>query len=299
MINSKRINAMNLSISLDGFAKLEKELNKLLALIESQFPDYLNIKDEQIKAEIYGVSSKYYSEHADWFINQCEVSFTVLPQRNRTKGIGYVKFNIALSGESISQYDEGVKEPLLHIEFTIDEPCHGNSMTHPVKRSDYSKNTNDISIEVENNIVIVLSNTSCIGALYSVRLFDINADNMEELLFEPIRKVILKYVYSGIDVGNIYVDGDSLIFIPQPNEKTKEIDTYQNVSLIKSIDFIMNKKRFTYSELHDFLQESVKVVSDVIERMISAGILITISDKVFELKINDLNKIKQRLLNVN
>ncbi|HDF2343501.1 TPA: hypothetical protein PC598_003113 [Morganella morganii] len=295
MLDIKRINAMNFSSCLNGFAKISKELDKLIILINSQFPDYLNNKDEQIKSEVYGESSKVYDELSDWFANEYISSFTILPKNNRTKGIGYVNFNIALSGKAVSQYDEGVEEPLLHVEFSVEEPYLENFMHHPIKRSNYGDVVNNISLIVENNTVSIFSNSKCVGILYSVRLFDINESNIEALLYEPMRKLILKHLFVGSDIGDIYIPGNSLISIPQPNFITGEIETSQNSSLLKAISYVSGRTEFTFNELHDYLRVGSKMVSYILERMISAGILVDLTNDVFELKIQNEQELKRIL----
>lgn len=291
MIDDTRVSAFHFSEFLESFERVSSEVEKLVVLIQNQFIDYLNRSGDQFVRTEADVS--YYDIDNGYLTNEVSISFELIKKPKTKCPIGYLTFTISLSGKGTNQYDSSIHEPLIHVEFTSFSPdAFDDTFHHPVKRNRYFESVDYCETKISNNIIVMhekdcLDNnykvTELVAFVFSLRLFSINGENLEEILFKPATEATLKYLLNDQSITSVTLDEYAVIDIPSVNSDSNEIQPYDFEYLKMVIDYISINNSFSFSEIQESLRIGRPKLQRMLEILIGKKLLTQISTEQFKL----------------
>lgn len=287
MIDKTRVSAMQFSEFLDNFEKIGSEVDKLAELIQCGLINYLNKSEHQFSEGCEDI--EYVMTDNNYFLKALCIPFNLIIKPNRSTSIGNLYIYIALQGDGCYQYDSNAREPLVHVEYSIypkEDFFH-----HPVKRDRYieSECIESGQLNVENNIITTYfseendNSSELLMFAFSLRLFSITSNNLESILFKPIRDAIYKYVLDETSELDVVLDKDASVNIPTVNSITNEIEPFDFYCLENVIDYIENNHSFSFGQLQKELRLGYTKIRNALEVLLSLEIIVEMSHNEFEL----------------
>lgn len=291
MIDTSRVSAMHFSQFLESFERISSEVDKLAVLIKHQFIDYLNQSKHQF-VETEGVIS-YFDIDNGYLTNTICISFKLIKKPKIKKEIGYLNFIISLSGEGANQYDSSIREPLIHVEFTL-WPIEelGGAFHHPAKRNRYIEDVDYCKTKIENNVITMhckdfpnddSDDLELLMFVFSLRLFSINGGNLEDILFKPTKEAILKYVLNDEDISIITLDEYAALDIPSIKADSDEIKPFDFEYLRLVVNYISTNNSFSFGEIQKELKIGRTRLKKALEVLIGKELITQITNEQFEL----------------
>lgn len=291
MIDNTRVSAFHFSEFLESFERVSSEVERLVFLIQNQFIDYLNKSGDQFVRTEAGVS--YHDIDNGYLTNTICISFELIKKPKTKCPIGYLTFTISLSGKGTNQYESTIHEPLIHVEFTSFSPdALDDTFHHPVKRERYFEFVDYCDTKICNNIIVMHEKdclddnykvTELIAFVFSLRLFSINGQNLEEILFKPATEATLKYLLSDQSILDVTLDEYAVIDIPPVKSDSNEIQPYDLEHLKMVVDYISINKSFSFGEIQKSLRIGRPKLQRMLEILIGKKLITQISIEQFEL----------------